>query len=91
MPGPVLPKRVCVHARRVSRHPVFRRAVRSSSMLSKNFVRTALISVVPSGLDDVIIHHKALTVAEAMYVTIDSMTISTMSAVATILLAIAKL
>jgi hypothetical protein len=91
MPGPVLPKRVFVHARRVSRHPVFKRAMRSGSMIRKNFVRTAFISVLPSGIDDVIVHHKALTVAEAMYVTVDSMTISTMSAVATILLAIAKL
>jgi hypothetical protein len=65
--------------------------MRSGSMVRKNFVRTALISIVPSGLDDVIVHHKAMDAAEALYVTLDSMTISTMSAVATILLAAAKL
>lgn len=91
MPVIVSPKKVCVHVRRVSRHPTFRRAMRSGSMVRKNFVRTTLISIVPSGLDDVIMHHKAMDVAEALYVTLDSMTISTMSAVATILLAAAKL
>lgn len=91
MPGIVSPKKVCVHVRRVSRHPTIRRAMRSGSMVRKNFVRTTLISIVPSGLDDVIMHHKAMDVAEALYVTLDSMTISTMSAVATILLAAAKL
>jgi|688.fasta_scaffold08269_9 hypothetical protein len=91
MPGIVSPKKVCVHVRRVARHPTIRRAMRSGSMVRKNFVRTALISIVPSGLDDVIVHHKAMDAAEALYVTLDSMTISTMSAVATILLAAAKL
>lgn len=91
MPVIVSPKKVCVHVRRVSRHPTIRRAMRSGSMVRKNFVRTALISIVPSGLDDVIVHHKVLNAAEALYVTIDSMTISTISAVATMLLAAAKL
>ena len=54
MPGPVLPKRVFVHARRVSRHPVFKRAMRSGSMIRKNFVRTAFISLslfaIPHGI-----------------------------------------
>jgi hypothetical protein len=54
-------------------------------------VRTSLITVLPSGIDDVILHHKALTAAEAMYITLDSMTVSTLSAVATVLLTAAKL
>lgn len=84
-------RRVILQARRVARHPSVRRAVRSSSMLRKTFVRSTLITIVPSAIDDVVIHHKALTAAEAMYVTLDSMTVSTLSAVATVLLAAAKL
>lgn len=84
-------RRVILQARRVGRSPIVRRAVRSGSLLRKSFVRTAVISVVPSGIDDIVLHHKALTVAEAMSVTLDSMTVSTLSAVATILLTAAKL
>lgn len=84
-------RRVVLQARRVGRNPVVRRVVRSGALLRKTLVRTSLITVLPSGIDDVILHHKALTVAEAMYITLDSMTVSTLSAVATVLLTAAKL
>jgi hypothetical protein len=84
-------RRVVLQARRVGRNPVVRRVVRSGALLRKTLVRTSLITVLPSGIDDVILHHKALTAAEAMYITLDSMTVSTLSAVATVLLTAAKL
>lgn len=87
MAGPVSAKRIYVQARRISRNPAFRRAMRSSNFVRRHFVRATMISMVPSALDDVMIHHKAFTAIDA----IDSMTVSTMSAVASILLAAAKL
>ena len=68
-----------------------RRAVRSGTLLKKSLVRNAVISVVPSALNDVVVHHAPLNSAELLHVTIDSMTVNTLSSVASLLLAAAKL
>jgi hypothetical protein len=68
-----------------------RRAVISSMVLRKTFVRNTVISIVPSTINDVVIHHAQASPTELLHVTIDSMTVNTLSSVASLLLAAAKL
>lgn len=84
-------RRVTIQIKKVSRHKMVRRAVRSGTLLRKTLVRNAALSVVPSALNDVVIHHAPLNQAELLHVTIDSMTVNTLSSVASILLTAAKL
>jgi hypothetical protein len=66
-------KKVCVQFRRIGRQPV----VRWGTMyVKKNFVRTAVLSFVPSTIDDVVIHHAQLCAEEIMHVGLDTVVIN---------------
>lgn len=79
------PHRVCVHVRRVAR-----RSLMSERLLRKHVVRGAAIGIVPSALNDVVIHHAPLNIGEIIHVTQDTVTITTMSALASILVTASK-
>jgi len=80
----------CVHARiavrRVQRHPVTQRTVRSGVLLKKHVVRGATLGLVPDALNDFGFHHAQISIDEAIHIVIDQMSISAMSAVIAITL-----
>ncbi len=77
-------KKPCVQVRvvvrRVSRHPVTRRTIRSGALLRKHVVRGATLGLVPDTLNDVAFHHAQLNLNEVIHVVQDTATISTMTA-----------
>ena len=74
----------CVHVRiairRVQRHPVTQRTIRSSSLIKKHVVRGATLGLVPDALNDFAFHHAQVNVDEAIHLVIDQATISSMTA-----------
>jgi len=84
-------RRTAVHLRRVSRNPIVQRAVRSGARMQKSLVKNTILSIVPSAINDVAIHHAPVNMSEALHITIDTMTVGSMTAVASILMAVAKI
>ena len=77
-------KEVCVTVRvtvrRVQRHPITKRTVRSTTLLKKHVVRGVTLSIVPDALNDFAIHHTQVNLAEITHLVLDQVTISGMSA-----------
>lgn len=73
-------KRTCITVRRVGRHPVIQRTVRSGSLLKKHVVRATTLSMIPSTVNDVVFHHAQLNVQEVVHTATDTLTIGTMNA-----------
>jgi hypothetical protein len=84
----------CVHVRiairRVQRHPVTQRTIRSSSLIKKHVVRGATLGLVPDALNDFAFHHAQVNVDEAIHLVIDQATISSMTAVLAIAMTVAS-
>jgi hypothetical protein len=80
-------KRTCITVRR---HPVVRRTLRSEVLLRKHVVRGAALSIIPSTINDVAFHHTALSVQEIAHVVQDSVTLSTINTLASILMVVSK-
>jgi hypothetical protein len=66
-------KRTCVHIRRFIRRPEIRWG---TSYVRRNFVKSTVLSFVPSAIDDLAIHHANLSVNEIIHVGIDTATIN---------------
>lgn len=77
-------KEVCVTVRvtvrRVQRHPITKRTVRSTTLLKKHVVRGVTLSLVPDALNDFAIHHAQVSLSEITHLLLDQVTISGMSA-----------
>jgi hypothetical protein len=77
-------KEVCVTVRvtvrRVQRHPITKRTVRSTTLLKKHVVRGVTLSLVPDALNDFAIHHAQVNLTEITHLVLDQVTISGMSA-----------
>jgi len=77
-------KEVCVTVRvtvrRVQRHPITKRTVRSTTLLKKHMVRGVTLSLVPDALNDFAIHHAQVSLSEVTHLLLDQVTISGMSA-----------
>ena len=71
---------VRVTVRRVQRHPITKRTVRSTTLLKKHVVRGVTLSLVPDALNDFAIHHAQVNLAEITHLVLDQVTISGMSA-----------
>ena len=75
----------CVHVRitvrRVVRHPVVQRSLRSGARLQKHVIRTATLGLVPDAVNDVAFHHAHLDLSEVLHVVQDTASISTMTLV----------
>jgi len=84
----------CVHVRiairRVQRHPVTKRTVRSGELIKKHVVRGATLSLVPDAVNDFAFHHAQVNVDEAIHLVIDQATISSMTAVIAIAMTVAS-
>lgn len=79
------PQRICVHVRRVAS-----RTLRSERLLRRHVVRGAAISLVPSAINDVAFHHAQLNVNEIIHVTQDTITITTLNTLASIIVTASK-
>jgi hypothetical protein len=73
--------RVRVVVRRVSRHPITQRTLRSGNLLRKHVIRGATLGLVPDAVNDVAFHHAKMNLDEVIHVFQDTATISTMTAV----------
>jgi hypothetical protein len=71
---------VRVTVRRVQRHPITKRTVRSTTLLKKHVVRGVTLSLVPDALNDFAIHHAQVSLSEITHLLLDQVTISGMSA-----------
>ena len=78
--------RTLVAVRRVQRHPLTQKTLRTGIRLQKHSVRGATLGVIPSGLNDVVFHHAQLSLDEAIHIVIDQASVSSMSAILAIIL-----
>ena len=82
--------RALVTLRRVQRHPLTQKTLRTGARIQKKFIRGATLGVLPSGIDDVMFHHAHLNIDEAMHIVLDQATISAMSGIIALLIIISK-
>ena len=84
----------CVRARiavrRVQRHPVAQRTMRSGTLLKKHVVRGATLGLVPDALNDFGFHHAQVSLDEAIHIVLDQASISAMSAIIAITLLVLR-
>jgi hypothetical protein len=71
--------RTLIAVRRVQRHPLTKKTLRTGNFIQKQVIRGATLGVIPSGLNDVIFHHANFTVDEAIHIVVDQATVSSMS------------
>ena len=80
----------CVHVRitvrRVQRHPITKRTIRSTTLLKKHVVRGATLSLVPDAVNDFAFHHAQANLDEVFHILQDQVAISGMSAILAIAL-----
>jgi len=77
--------------RRVGRHPLVQRTIRSGSRIQKHVVRGATLSLVPDAVNDIAFHHAQLNLTEVVHVFQDTLAISTMNMVLAMMLVVSKL
>ena len=74
----------CIHVRitvrRVQRHPITKRTIRSTTLIKKHVVRGATLGLIPDALNDFAFHHAQANMAEIIHILQDQATISSMSA-----------
>lgn len=82
--------RPCTHVRitvrRVQRHPITQRTIRSGILIKKHVVRGATLGLIPDALNDFAFHHAPVTIDEAVHIIQDQVTISGLSAMMAIVL-----
>ena len=72
---------VRITVRRVSRHPVIQRGLRSGALMQKHVIRNATLGLVPDAVNDVAFHHAHVDLSEVLHVFQDTASISTMTMV----------
>jgi len=74
----------CIHVRitvrRVQRHPITKRTIRSTTLIKKHVVRGATLGLIPDALNDFAFHHAQANMGEILHILQDQATISSMSA-----------
>jgi len=89
--APGTPCRVVrVAVRKVQRHPLTQKTLRASIKIQKHVIRNATLGVIPSGINDLMFHHAQLSLDEAIHIVIDQASVSSMSAILTIILLAAR-
>jgi hypothetical protein len=78
-------KKTCITVRRVARHPIVQRSLRSSALIRRHAIRGTVLSFVPTTLNDVVVHHTPLSVGEVVHTVTDTISIGTMSTVIAVL------
>ena len=89
--APGTPSRVVrVAVRKVQRHPLTQKTLRATFKIQKHVIRSATLGVIPSGINDLVFHHAQLDMSEAIHIVIDQASVSSMSAILTIILLAAR-
>ena len=87
--------RPCTHVRitvrRVQRHPITQRTIRSGNLIKKHVVRGATLGLIPDALNDFAFHHAPVTVDEAVHILQDQVTISSLSAMLAIVMMVTRI
>ena len=83
-------RKTCVTVRRVTRHPVVTRTLRSPQLLRRHIIRGATLGLVPNTINDVAFHHAQLNLGELVHITQDTVTVTTLDTVTAILLTVTK-
>ena len=85
----------CIHTRialrRLERHPVTQRTIRSGALLRKHVVRGATLSLVPDAVNDIAFHHAQLNLNEVVHVVQDTAVISTLNALTALVTIVSKI
>lgn len=85
----------CIHTRialrRIERHPVTQRTIRSGALLRKHVVRGATLSLVPDAVNDIAFHHAQLNLNEVVHVVQDTAVISTLNALTALATIVSKI
>ena len=88
-------RRTCVTIRctirKVVRHPLTKKTIRSGALLRKHVVRGATLGLLPSTVNDIVVHHAKLNLGEILHVTQDTVTVAGINAVVAIASTLAKL
>jgi hypothetical protein len=74
-------RRTCIQVRRIGRTEVVQTTLKKTKIIKKFVIRSALFSVIPSAVNDVMFHHASLNVDEAFHVTEDTMRVSLLNAI----------
>lgn len=82
---------VKVTVRRIIRHPLTVKTIRSGSLIKKHVVRGATLGLFPSTVNDVVIHHAPLNFGEILHVTQDTVTVAGINAVMAVASTLVKL
>jgi hypothetical protein len=80
-----------VTIRRVSRHPLTIKTIRSGTLLRKHMIRGATLGLVPSTVNDVVVHHAPFNVGELLHVTQDAVTVASINALMAVATTLVKL
>lgn len=81
--------RVTIH--KIKKHPLTKKTIRSGALLRKHVVRTATLGLLPSTVNDVVIHHAPLNLGEILHVTQDTVTIAGLNALMALATTLVKL
>lgn len=82
--------RALVAIRRVQRHPMTQKTLRTGARIHKQIVRGATLGVLPSGIDDLVFHHAQLNMDEAIHIVVDQAAISSMASIIALILVLSK-
>jgi hypothetical protein len=82
--------RTCVTVRKIQKHPLYKKTLRTGSIIGKHAVRGATISLLPDAINDFGIHHAPVNTSELVHVVSDHISISTMSFILTSLMVVVK-
>ena len=80
-----------VTVRKITRHPLTRKTIRSGALLRKHVVRSATLGLLPSTVNDVVVHHAPLNLGEILHVTQDTVTIAGLNALMALASTLVKL
>jgi hypothetical protein len=87
-------RRACVTVkvvfRKVVRHPITIRTIRSGSLLRRHVVRSATLGLFPSTVNDLVFHHAPLNIDEFLHITQDTVTVSVLNALVAVVSTAAK-
>lgn len=72
--------------RKVIRHPLTLKTIRSGALLRKHVVRGATLGLLPNTMNDMAFHHASLNLDEIVHVFQDTASISTMTTILAIIL-----
>jgi hypothetical protein len=83
--------KVRITVRRIQRHPITKRTIRTGTFLQKHVIRSATLGMVPSTVNDMVFHHAQLNIDELIHIIQDQASISSISALMAIAMIASKI